>query len=151
MQLIPSTTKVSCSAIDGDLFLLVKRLCFTRCNFTGQLSRLCHPAVVSIGRQLWGWAGIDAPSGGGRIVGISTVVGVEKLFKPLNELKVVLETALYQSVDGHDLKWSGLGHGYWSVLWMSCLACKRRGCEEAWYRRSPVRQKKLMQILSLSL
>ena len=38
------------------------------------------------------------------VVALPLVVGVKKLFEPLDELKVVLEAALHQLVDRHDLK-----------------------------------------------
>ena len=39
-----------------------------------------------------------------RVVVLAAVVGVEELLEPLDELKVVLEAALHQLVDRHDLK-----------------------------------------------
>ena len=37
------------------------------------------------------------------VIRLSAVVGVEELLEPLNELKVVLEPALHQPIDGNDL------------------------------------------------
>jgi len=35
---------------------------------------------------------------------LSGVVSIEKLLEPLQELEVVLESALYETIDGNDLK-----------------------------------------------
>jgi len=87
----------------------VKRIIFTGwglVNFASHGFGLCHFAVDPIWGNLWGRGPAEVkPSAVSHwVIGWSVIVSIEKFLEPLNELKIILESALDKSVHWHNLK-----------------------------------------------
>ncbi len=75
-------------------------------NFASHGFGLCHFAVDPIWSNFWGRGSAEVKSSAVThgVIGWSVIVSIEKFLEPLNELKIILESALDKSIHGHDLK-----------------------------------------------